>query len=243
MKKFTMLWMLLLAAGMAFGQITSTSSGGYWSDTTTWIGHVVPTESNDVVIAGKVYVNMEAKCKNLTVNSGDTLTRDGYGRTLYVTGDLTNNGVITKGDFTIDITGNVTNNGTWELGTIRFSGTNDNTITMASTKSINSTTIIKSDTNSFLIIGSDSRYNSCVFGNSNYNNSFYKIKIKSGTGYVLDLMKTSAMNGVRFDGSGSVLKDAVFGHNYYGVSSYIENVKLKGKTVIADDYKIGRAHV
>ena len=233
MKKFTMLWMLLLAAGMAFGQITSTSSGGYWSDTTTWIGHVVPTESNDVVIAGNVYVNMMAKCRNLTVNSGDTLKRVSYFvQTLYVTGDLTNNGVITSGDFTIDIAGNVINNGVWEQGVIHFSGTNDNTITMASTKSINNTTIRKSDTNSFLIIGSDSKYNSCVFGNRYYNSSFYKIKIKAGTGYVLDLMKTSQLQGVKFNGSGSVLKDAFFGNGL--TPSYIENVRLEGKAVIAD---------
>ena len=233
MKKFTMLWMLLLSAVLSFGQITSTSSGGYWSDTTTWVGHVVPTESNNVVIAGNVYVNMEAKCKNLTVNNGDTLKRVSYFiQTLYVTGDLTNNGVITSGDFTIDITGNIVNNGVWEQGVIHFSGTNDNTITMASTKSINNTTIRKSDTNSFLIIGSDSKYNSCVFGNRYYNSSFYKIKIKAGTGYVLDLMKTSQLQGVKFNGSGSVLKDAFFGNGL--TPSYIENVRLEGKAVIAD---------
>ena len=231
MKKFTMLCMLLLSAVLSFGQITSTSSGGNWSDTTTWVGHIVPTESNDVVIAGNVYVDMEAKCKNLTVNNGDTLTRDGYPRTLYVTGDLTNNGVITKESFTIDITGNAVNNGVWEQGGIQFSGTNDNTISMAAGKSYDEIDITKSDTNSFLIIGSDSKYNQCRFNyyGKNYNN----IRIKSGSNYVLDLMKTSTLNGIRFNGSGSELKGAVMADSYYGVPSYIENVKLKGKTVIA----------
>ena len=233
MKKFTMFWILLLSAVLSFGQITSTSSGGYWSDTTTWVGHVVPTESNNVVIAGNVYVNMEAKCKNLTVNNGKTLTRDGYGRTLYVTGDLTNNGVITKADFTIDITGNVVNNGTWELGTIRFSGTTDNTISMATGKSFDNTDITKTDTNTYLIIGSDSRYNHCSF--NNYGKYYNNIRIKSGSNYVLNMMKTSTLNGIKFNGSGSQLKDAIIENGFYGVPSYIENVKLKGTTVIADN--------
>ncbi len=222
-----------MSVGLSFGQITSTSSGGNWSDTTTWVGYVVPTESNDVVIAGNVYVDMEAKCKNLTVNSGKTLTRDGYSRTLYVTGDLTNNGVITKESFTIDIAGNAINNGVWELGGIRFSGTNDNTISMAAGKSYDKMTIIKSDTNSYLIIGSDSKYNQCSFNinGNNYNN----IRIKSGSNYVMDMMKTSTLNGIKFNGSGSELKDAVMANGYNGVASYIENVKLKGKTVIAGD--------
>ncbi len=102
---------------------------------------------------------------------------------------------------------------------------------MASSKSINNTKIVKSDTNSFLIIGSDSKYNNCIFGNSSYGDNFYKIKIKDETGYVLDLMKTSQLQSVKFNGSGGVLKDAFFAGG--PTPSYIENVRLEGKAEIA----------
>ncbi len=214
--------------------ITSTTSGGNWSETSTWTGGVVPSESDDVVIAGNVFVNTDnAKCHNLSVNSADTLTRDGYGRTLYITGDLTNNGVITKGSFTIDITGNVINNGTWEQGIINFSGTGDNTITMASGAAFSSLYIQKSDTVSSLIIGSDSRFDNCFFGNR--NSSFYNLKIESGSNYILDLKKTSRLSSIRFDGSGSILKDAII-ESWSDQYSILEDVKLKGKAVIGGDY-------
>ncbi|MFA6597044.1 MAG: hypothetical protein WCS69_04915, partial [Ignavibacteriaceae bacterium] len=123
---------IYMQAQVTPGMITSTISGGNWDATTTWIGGVVPTETDNVVIDGEVVVNNStAKCFNLTINSGKTLTKDNDWRKLSVIGDLTNNGVITENNystFDIEITGNIINNGTWERGNLIFSGTNDNKI-------------------------------------------------------------------------------------------------------------------
>jgi len=61
-----------------FSQITSTLTGGGWSDTLTWIGHKMPTQNDDVIIQGPVhpgggwaFTGNWPKCKNLhIVNSG-----------------------------------------------------------------------------------------------------------------------------------------------------------------------------
>lgn len=92
MKKLIFGLIILLACPpLLFAQITSTTVGGNWNETSTWIGGVVPTDTDDVVVDGNVIVNIStAKCKNLTVNSGDTLTKDNNARTLIVLGDLLN---------------------------------------------------------------------------------------------------------------------------------------------------------
>lgn len=61
-----------------FSQITSTLTGGGWSDTLTWIGYKMPTQNDDVIIQGPVhpgggwaFTGNWPKCKNLhIVNSG-----------------------------------------------------------------------------------------------------------------------------------------------------------------------------
>ncbi|UBM62490.1 PKD domain-containing protein [Candidatus Sulfidibacterium hydrothermale] len=215
--------------------ITSTSSGGSWSDTLTWVGYVVPTENDDVVIKGKVVIDYAAKCHSLTVENGDTLTKDGYSRTFYVTGDFTNNGVVTEntyGYFTISIGGDVMNNGRWESSQILFAGVNNDTLSMGSTAEFNNMTFWKSDTNSYLVIGSDFQCNNSIFDGLNSDGGFYKLKLASGTGYQMDLKKTSILSNVYFDGSGGELKDA-FIQTFSSRKVYMENVRLKGKTIIA----------
>lgn len=78
MKKLSSLALVLLFVFFFFGSyaatITSTTSGGNWSSTSTWVGGVAPTSTDYVVINGNVTVGANTTCKALTVNSGKTLT-------------------------------------------------------------------------------------------------------------------------------------------------------------------------
>ncbi len=115
--------------------ISSTSTGGLWNSTTTWVGGVVPGVNNDVVINGVVQVNGTFSCRSVTVNSGATLQNSGT-QTLTVNGNLVNNGLI-RDDywyFTINITGDITNNGTWTNYLTNLTGTTDQQLFLDSGK-------------------------------------------------------------------------------------------------------------
>jgi len=132
MRKFTMLIIAVLFANMTFAQITSTTAGGDWNKTSTWIGGVLPTANDDVIIDGTVYHNNKSdECQNITINSGKTLTSKTSGWPLNVWGDLINNGNLQNNDnFWLQITAhkNITNNGVWTSYGISLSGDSDQTI-------------------------------------------------------------------------------------------------------------------
>lgn len=197
MKKIILLIIASLSINFAMSQITSTTTGGNWSETSTWIGGVVPTSTDNVIIDGTVEVDGANECKDLTVNTGNTLTKDNNGRELQVNGSLTNNGTITEnnyGAFSINISGDLTNNGTWEYTSIIFAGTSDNRIEMGVSNPIENSYISKIDSVSHLIIGSNSKFVYCGFSNKHMYPSLdtpYQIKIETGSGITLDLMKDS----------------------------------------------------
>jgi hypothetical protein len=86
------------------GTITSTSTGGNWSATSTWVGNAVPAANDDVVIAGTVSVNANVAAKTITVNSTKTLSFANGGYTLTLSGNFTNNGNFIAGDGTVKFT-------------------------------------------------------------------------------------------------------------------------------------------
>jgi len=95
--------LMLVGAGNLLA-ITSTATGGLWSATGTWVGGIVPSTNDDVVIAntsGQVTVDTTTTiAKSVTINSGSTLgigTSSTSGWTLTVAGNLTNNGTISTG--------------------------------------------------------------------------------------------------------------------------------------------------
>ena len=68
----------------------TTSQNGNWEDTTTWIGGVVPTAYNPVIIAHKVTINSDVECVSLLINDTTmTFISVTAGNSLTVNGDVT----------------------------------------------------------------------------------------------------------------------------------------------------------
>ncbi|MER3329426.1 MAG: hypothetical protein RIF34_07605, partial [Candidatus Kapaibacterium sp.] len=127
--------------------ITSTPQGGEWKVATTWVGGQVPTKVDDVVITSLVIANGGSYststylAKNLTVNNGGKILREGAGSGGYVilevNGNLTNNGeIVDLNDwFDIKVFGSLTNNGLMKPRTITLLGRN---VSLSTTEPIES---------------------------------------------------------------------------------------------------------
>ncbi|MCD4696367.1 MAG: hypothetical protein K8S16_09030 [Bacteroidales bacterium] len=147
-------------------QIHSTSAGGPWDSTWTWVGGIVPTAAYDVVINGAVYSSNNA-CHNLTIISTGSLFNNTYSYTLTVSGNLTNNGIIQSEDIysylTLSIDGNIYNNATVQ-----------NNVNLNIDGDIINDGIW--DNHNTSLTGSTDQHFSCINGNSFASTNFYNNK-------------------------------------------------------------------
>ncbi|HKK61638.1 MAG TPA: choice-of-anchor J domain-containing protein, partial [Bacteroidales bacterium] len=122
--------------------IISTSKGGYWNEPSTWIGGVVPTKNDNVVIDGTVILysrNNPGYAANLTINENDSLIGDSSDGIFdagivhaNIHGTLTNNGVITNGNavLSLNLYANIHNHGLVNCSSLIFYGDSKQTISM-----------------------------------------------------------------------------------------------------------------
>jgi len=163
-KMYFILMMLLVGANVAFSQITSTTTGGNWSNTATWVGGIVPNGTNDVVIAdgATVTINVDASALSVTVGQGTSgilQFEQATARTLTVGGDVTvaagatfrSSLAGTQTGHLLTLTGSVTNNGTLDFSTnantasalIEFTGTSN--VTFGGTGTVTDVALITVD--------------------------------------------------------------------------------------------------
>ncbi len=104
MKKLilTCLILILGAAVVPADTIITTPGGGLWTDGASWIGGIVPSPWDDVVIASTILVPGTVECLGLTVSATGLLksANSGYG-TLVAGGSAFNEGTIQDGVFWI----------------------------------------------------------------------------------------------------------------------------------------------
>ncbi len=128
---------LILAGQLLYAQqtIQSTPAGGAWGSPDTWVGNVVPTAADNVVINGTVSVPVGIICNDLTINGtlvDNASECSGVGtRHVVVNGNLVNNGsILLQGQYycggtKLELRGNIENNGTWTPFQVFFAGSAD----------------------------------------------------------------------------------------------------------------------
>jgi hypothetical protein len=128
---------LILAGQFLYAQqtIQSIPVGGAWGSPSTWVGSVVPTAADNVVINGTVTVPVGIVCNDLTINGtlvDNASECSGVGtRHIVVNGDLVNNGsILLQGQYycggtKLELHGNIENNGTWMPYQVFFAGSAD----------------------------------------------------------------------------------------------------------------------
>jgi hypothetical protein len=107
MKKILLITALLISSFVYSGTVTTTQDGD-WDLSTTWAGGLVPSSTDDVVIAHDVDVDDVRTCKSLTINGSGRL--DVEASLTVTTGNSSNAGTLnikiggtltsTSGDFT-----------------------------------------------------------------------------------------------------------------------------------------------
>ena len=137
----------------SFSQIHSTYLGGYWNNTNTWVGGIIPGAGNDVVIEGPVvqgsvsgYDILTEYCNNLLITSTGSLTNADYGGgtgtfPIFVYGSVINNGIVSNGSYDfikIYISGDLENNNIWMPYQTEFQTTNNHNLSLAPGKSFGS---------------------------------------------------------------------------------------------------------
>jgi len=120
--------MIFIANSTLAVTIHSTTGGGNWNNSSTWIEGIVPGAAHDVEINGLVsfgsvvgYTIYGNECNDLLINGSGSIYNIAYGGgmgifPLTIHGNCINNGTVTNGttDATrINIHGDLTNNGAW----------------------------------------------------------------------------------------------------------------------------------
>jgi len=136
--------------------IESKPTGGNWNDTNTWVGNVIPTANDNVIINGTVNVTPNAVCNNIVIVDTLQTKFEAYCAPLYYTltvnGTIVNNGLIrndpvgyvcwqTQTYYTyliLDLKGNLINNGAWTPLETHLSGNTTQYISHAPGKPLGS---------------------------------------------------------------------------------------------------------
>jgi hypothetical protein len=245
--------------------ITSTAQGGKWSDKTTWIGGVVPTATDNVIIASTVTANGGSYSStsylmiNLTVNFGGKIIREvnsGGLSSLIISGNLINNGEIIdyRDYFDIHLHGNLINNGTLKPRYITLSGANQQ---LSGTAAIECKQINLNMSDEFAVAASNLIFKNCRVISS-VSTNMKKLKMsKFSLSSFADSIRYDAYYGtmtssaellapVLFDGTGilkmenSIMGGTIIGNVQVKSSGFVffKDLTIEGNLTLEEGVKI-----
>jgi len=268
MRKTAALIMIFLWIGINFSwaaEITTTAQGGKWSDKTTWVGGIVPTLTDNVIITSTVtanggsYSSTSYPMVNLTVNSGGKIIREknsGGLSYLKLSGNLTNNGeIIDYNDyFDIDLTGNLINNGVLKPRYINLLGENQQ---LSGTSAIECRQINLNMKDEFAIAASNLKFKNCRVNSgvsvtnkklkmSNFSLSLFADSIRYDSYYGSVSSSSEIVIPVVFDGTGilnaenSLVGGTIYGNVLVKSPSYafFKNLIVEGNLTFDEGMKV-----
>ncbi|MBE0649572.1 MAG: hypothetical protein IH595_01910 [Bacteroidales bacterium] len=124
MKKFFLfLFAILFLSGVLLAQTSNGTGGGYWNDPLTWSSGLVPTSSDDVIIASGdvVIVRSTQSCKTIAIEDGATLKLTSV-VSLSTSSTVTVNGTLTMDAGIFNVGSSKTKYFKISGGTLNFSG-------------------------------------------------------------------------------------------------------------------------
>jgi hypothetical protein len=196
--------------------ITSTAEGGPWPESSTWIGGYVPGPFDDVIINGPVKAS-QSSCNNITVNPSGTLLNWGENDTLFVLGNIINNGVITNFyNFILLIGGDITNNGDWQAGVYTYlTGNSDHHITSLNNHSFNMS-LLENTGSGNIYVDSFASFDYVILQLNNdtlfvADNATLEIKQQHvDDGYIVGEGNSSVVKGINVNNSGPAFNSVSF---------------------------------
>lgn len=142
---------LTQSASTSVPSIITSAQTGNWSDATTWVGGVVPTDMNAVVIASGHTVHLDLpsavitskadSCFKITVDNGGTLDALGTTAMLVIKDNAVNNGIINL--YTTDGATPAVET----YATLKFIGTSNNSFTGTGTTDLKELQVVKGSGN------------------------------------------------------------------------------------------------
>lgn len=243
MKKLVLVFIVSFSFICLWGLIESNPSGGTWNDGNSWIGGLVPSPEDDVLITSNIVINVDASCHNFTISSSG-LIQNSYGdhRQFTINGNLSNAGFIKNNPngyyLFVYVKGNVENSGFILNYELAFLGEEAQYFTNSG--SLSPAYLIDNYPNSSVILLSDISTNNTII---DFNNDRLVLNSASGTfnlsmsgGYMIDTILEGG-NGATLSMTGGC----------YLENSYADEIVFNGTIIIKDnvviDYLINQATV
>jgi hypothetical protein len=227
----------LFAVTLPAVTIHSTTAGGNWSDPNTWVEHVVPDSTTDLVVTSNVTIYAYYRCLSLLIEQTGVLSN--YESSYYGTwGDF---GITVNGNldiqgtlrclneyphynsygshyntFSVDLKGNITLEGVCTASTLRFCGTGDQTISQTDSVAYNCPVTIAKTTGQ-VVLGSR-----CAFSGKTLTLSTTPININ---GFIIE--NAALSNGLIHGGGVSSIKDCTL-----STVTVDNDVRLDGSVVL-----------
>ncbi|MEA1987002.1 MAG: T9SS type A sorting domain-containing protein [Candidatus Marinimicrobia bacterium] len=218
--------------------VYSTTAGGHWGNTASWIGGKVPAETQNVVIQGPVQTD-GYHVKSMTIaDSGNIYCS--YSRTFVVDSNLTNNGIVDWALFTVQIGGDLIVNGPMN-GKIHFTGNNNHNLNTTTDVAFNPGILVADS--SKITATSDIHINATAFPD------FVATEIDLSGGYSMYLQNVrlgssyyTGLYGFRTKiiGAGNIIyfNDNSPNDQYFYTSCEIHDVILDGNTYFGGDVSL-----
>lgn len=232
-------------------QIYSTTTGGNWADSTTWIGFKIPSVNDSVIIQGPVtfYFNNPV-IKHLHIKDAGALV-DGWASTLTIKGNLTVDADLLDGPSQIYVGGNLVVNKKWSREiNLNFTGTQSHTIITGETAEFGPGSIFADSSkliplSNFIIIsdyitetrikeidlsgGFDLYLTNCRLGGNGGNHTVTKVKGEGNNIYF------NSPKNLQHYFENCELENV----NLHGYSIFTSNVKLSGNVTNIDTMVAG----